>query len=115
MKDVLKYKEFLGTVNFDSKDNVFYGRVEGINSMVTFEGKSVDELRLAFETGVDDYVRICESQNKPVLKSCKGSFNVRIKPALHRKLLERATVEGKSLNQLIEIILGKGIQCKNIL
>jgi predicted HicB family RNase H-like nuclease len=109
MKNVMKYKEFLGTVNFDSKDNVFYGKVEGINSLVTFEGKSVDELILAFETSVDDYIKLCESQNKPPLKSCKGSFNVRIKPALHRKLLEQSTIKGISLNQLVEDILEKGI------
>ena len=105
MKDVLRYKEFLGTVHFNSKDNVFYGKVEGINSLVSFEGKSVEELKTAFEKSVDDYVKLCESLNKPPLKTCKGSFNVRIKPALHRKLLETAVMKGISLNQLIEDIL----------
>ena len=38
MKDVLTYKDFIGSVHFSSEDSVFFGRIEGINDLVTFEG-----------------------------------------------------------------------------
>ena len=33
MDNVLKYKDFIGTVNFSAEDGVFYGKIEGIKSM----------------------------------------------------------------------------------
>ena len=38
MKDVLTYKGFLGSVHFDSDDQAFHGKIEGIEDLVTFEG-----------------------------------------------------------------------------
>ncbi len=58
MKDLLKYKEFIGSVHFDSDDETFYGKIEGINDLVTFEGNTVQELKKAFHEAVDDYLSI---------------------------------------------------------
>ena len=47
--DVLTYKDFIGTVHYSSEDDVFFGKIEGINDLITFEGDSVRVLRRAFE------------------------------------------------------------------
>lgn len=39
MKDVLTYKEFIGSAHFDAEDKVLYGKIEGINDLITFEGQ----------------------------------------------------------------------------
>jgi predicted HicB family RNase H-like nuclease len=36
MKNILKYKGFIGSVNFSAEDRAFYGKVEGINDLLTF-------------------------------------------------------------------------------
>ena len=41
MKDVLTYKDYLGSVHFNAEDNVFFGKLEGIEDLVSFEGQSV--------------------------------------------------------------------------
>ena len=64
MKDVLSYKGFIGSVHFNAKDRVFHGKIEGVDDLVTFEGKSVDELIKAFHEEVDDYIDLCKEQNK---------------------------------------------------
>ncbi|HPB82494.1 MAG TPA: type II toxin-antitoxin system HicB family antitoxin [Spirochaetota bacterium] len=102
MKDILNYKEFIGSVHFNSDDEIFYGKIEGINDLVTFEGKSVKELLASFKEAVEDYIVLCKSNKKPVYKSYKGSFNVRISPALHRKAFEKALSLGIPLNQLVQ-------------
>ena len=53
--NTLKYKDFLGSVNFSEKDGVFFGKIEGIDGLVNFEGESVKELTEAFHEAVDDY------------------------------------------------------------
>ena len=102
MKDVLTYKGFIGSVHFNVEDKVLYGKIEGINDLITFEGDTVEELIDAFHQAVEDYVALCKEANKEPLKSCKGSFNVRISPDIHRKALEKATIMGISLNQLVQ-------------
>ena len=49
MKDVLKFKGFIGSVSFSSVDEIFYGKIEGIEDLVTFEWNTVQELKTAFQ------------------------------------------------------------------
>lgn len=39
--NTLNYKGYIGSVAFSEKDNVFFGKIEGINGLVNFEGESV--------------------------------------------------------------------------
>ncbi len=102
MKDVLTYKGFIGSVHFDAADEVFHGKIEGINDLVTFEGDSVKEIIKAFHEATDDYVKLCEEAGKEPLKSAKGSFNVRITSEMHKKAIEKAALMGISLNQFVQ-------------
>jgi len=57
MKDVLNYKGFIGSVHFPADYTIFYGKVEGINNLVTFEGETVNGLTEAFQVAVDEHIR----------------------------------------------------------
>jgi len=102
LKDVILYKNFIGSVRFSADDEVFYGKIEGIEDSIGFEGSSVEELKHAFHEAVEDYIDICKVNNKQLQKTCKGSFNIRISPDLHCKAAKEAMIEGLSLNQFIE-------------
>ena len=102
MKDVLTYKDYIGSVHYNAIDEVFYGSIEGIDDLIMFEGKSVDELKKAFEEAVEDYLFICKAEGKEIEKSYKGSFNVRISPEIHKKAKRLAQIKGISLNQFVQ-------------
>ena len=102
MKDVLVYKDYIGSVHFNANDEVFFGKIEGIEDLVSFEGDSVIELKKGFEEAVDDYLEICKENGKKTDKSYKGSFNVRIAPDIHKKATRLALMKGMSLNQFIQ-------------
>ncbi|HQA60832.1 MAG TPA: type II toxin-antitoxin system HicB family antitoxin [Tepidanaerobacteraceae bacterium] len=102
MRDVMIYKGYLGSVHYSTKDEIFYGKIEGINDLITYEGSSVSELKAAFEEAVMDYLELCELNGKEPEKIYKGTFNVRIRPELHKLASEKALMEGKSLNQIVE-------------
>ena len=55
--DVLTYKGFIGSVRFSAQDDVFFGKVEGVNDLITFEGNNVEELKNAFRYVVDEHIR----------------------------------------------------------
>ena len=110
MKDILIYKGFIGSVHFSTSDRVFFGKIEGINDLVTFEGTTVDELENAFHYMVDEHIKDCKKEGKPAEKSYKGSFNVRISPDLHRQATQIASVEGITLNQLVQRAIQREIE-----
>jgi len=102
MKDVIKYKDYLGSVHFSSEDGIFFGKIEGIDDLVTFEGTTVEEIKESFSEAVDDYIEICKKTGKPLRKSYKGSFNVRIPSGLHKKAIKKSVLLGISLNNLVK-------------
>ncbi|EMM81390.1 HicB family protein [Leptospira interrogans str. 2006001854] len=109
MKDIIEYKGFLGSVHFNADDEVFFGKIEGIEDLVSFEGESVKELKKAFQESVNDYLALCKKAKKSPEKSFKGSFNVRIPTELHRRVYRKSLREGISLNQLVQRALEKEI------
>lgn len=102
MKDVLAYKNFIGSVHFSAEDKAFHGKIEGISDLVTFEGQSVAELIKAFHEAANDYLELCGEAGKEPERPFKGSFNVRIPSDLHRKAVKKATMMGISLNQFVQ-------------
>ena len=109
MKDVLTYKDFIGSVHFSAEDEVFFGKIEGINDLITFEGTTVSELQQVFHEAVEDYIELCQEVGKRPFRSYKGSFNVRISPELHKKAVRKATLQGISLNQFVQKALEREV------
>ena len=96
------YKDYIGSVHYSTEDEIFFGKIEGINDLISFEGNSVAVLKSTFEEAVEDYIELCNLNGKKPEKMYKGSFNVRIRPELHKQAAQRALIEGKSLNQYVE-------------
>lgn len=99
---VLAYKGHLARIEFDPEDMIFVGRLAGINDVVGFHAKSVDELTAAFHDAVDEYVEACAKIGKPPEKPFSGKVMFRVDPAVHAKAALAAELSGKSLNQWAE-------------
>lgn len=102
MNDILQYKDYYASVHFSSEDEVFFGKILGINDLVNFEGASVKELKKAFHEAVDDYLETCEQVGKEPNKTYKGTFNVRIPTYLHKEAAVFAAINNVSLNDFIK-------------
>lgn len=55
---ILNYRNHSSKVHFDLEDKVYFGKIEGIDDLITFEGRSFGEARVAFQEAVDDYFEI---------------------------------------------------------
>lgn len=110
MTNKLKYIAFFGSVHFSFEDEVFYGKFEGLNDLVTFERTTVAKLKSSFKEAVNDYIELCKETGIEIFKSFKGSFNIRINLELHSKAFEKALMEGKSLNQFVKDAIEQRIQ-----
>lgn len=99
MKNLMKYKGYTGTVEYSEKDACLFGRLVGIDDIISYEGESVSEIRQAFHEAVDDYLSDCAAAGKQPNKPYSGKFILRLDPELHARLALQAQEAGKSLNQ----------------
>ena len=58
MENYLEFKGYKGSIEFSEEDKVFFGKIQGINDVVTFEGASIIELKEAFQESVLDYLEV---------------------------------------------------------
>ncbi len=103
MTNYIKHKGYIGTVEFSAEDNCLYGKIIGINDLVNYEARSVDELQDAFKDAVEDYLETCEQLGKEPDKFFKGVFNVRAGSPRHRKLAMIADKKKMKLNELVNV------------
>lgn len=106
----MQYRGYCGQVTYNDDDGVFHGEVLGVRDVVTFQGTSVRELRLAFRRSVEDYLAFCETRGEEPDKPFSGRLLLRISPELHRRLFLRARKSGQSLNGWIVSQLDRRIR-----
>ncbi len=107
MNNTIQYKGYIGSVEFSEKDKIFYGKVMGIRSLISYEGESARELLEDFHGAVDDYLESCKAEGKEPEVAFKGSFNIRLSPELHKRIYIYAAAHQMSMNRYIEEILEK--------
>jgi predicted HicB family RNase H-like nuclease len=66
MENTMQYKNYKAEINFSGEDDVFYGKLLGVNDLVLFESDSVNGLKKAFEETVEDYLETCTTLNKAI-------------------------------------------------
>lgn len=101
MKDMIKHKGYFGSVHYNPEDRVFYGKIEFIRALVSYEGRDADSLEAGFREAVEDYLATCAEAGREPEKPFKGSFNVRIAPDLHERIMIAASQKGMSLNRFV--------------
>ncbi len=109
MNDILQHKGYYAEVHFSAEDEVFFGKIIGINDLVNFEANSVKALKKEFTNAVEDYLITTKALGKSPDKTYKGSFNVRIPSALHKEAATFAALKKVTLNEYIRNAIDKVI------
>ncbi len=97
----MTYRSYKGHFEYDEKADIFYGQIIGIRDVVTFQGRSIDELKLALQDSVDDYLDMCKQEDKSPDKPFSGKFSLRLNPELHSRVAQSAALTKKSINTLV--------------
>jgi predicted HicB family RNase H-like nuclease len=109
MANTIEYNGYIGSIEYSSEDKCFFGKLEMIDDLITFEAVSAEELEDNFHQAVDEYIQTCRELNREPQKVYKGVFNIRIEPELHKKVYQEALKAGMSLNAFIQKTLQKEI------
>lgn len=107
MKNFLHYKNYYGSVHFDNKELIFFGKIEFIRASISYEATDAKGLKRAFEEAVNDYLDMCHSQKIEPETPFKGSLNIRLGPELHRRVAIAAEQHHLSINKFIAETLNR--------
>ena len=103
--NTMTHNGYEARVEFDDEAGLFHGEVINLRDVITFQGKSVAELKRAFAGSVSDYLAFCKARGEEPEKPYSGQFVVRVDPPLHRAVVTAAKRAGVSLNKWVAAAL----------
>ncbi len=99
----LSYKGYTGDIEINLSEKYLFGKVLGLDKgLISYEGKTLEELEQDFRNGIDDYLSYCEENNITPKKPFNGLFSIRINPELHRLMAVAAFQKGITVNRFIK-------------
>ena len=101
----MEYKGSVGSVEYSEDDGLLYGKVQGIRSLLSYEGNSVTELKEDFHEVVDAYLDDCKEEGIQPEIPYDGKIEIQITPELHKKIADAASSKQMSLDSYIEDII----------
>lgn len=101
--NTLNYKGYIGSIEVSEADNCLYGQVLYLpkDTLISYEGETVKELKADFEGAIDDYLIMCQEEGIEPHKTYSGTLNVRLTPDIHSRVAALAKQAGVSINAFI--------------
>ena len=97
----MSYDGYVATIELDADAGLFHGEVINTRDILTFQGRTPNELKAAFADTIADYVEWCRQRGKVPERPYSGHFTVRLSPELHRRIAAAAANRGKSVNAFV--------------
>jgi len=97
----MEYKGYFGSAEVDVEGNALVGKLLFMRDVITYSATTPKGLLRAFREAVNDYLETCKELGTEPDTPCKGTFNVRIGPELHREVALIARSKGKGLNEFV--------------
>jgi predicted HicB family RNase H-like nuclease len=107
MTNTMTCQGYIARVECDPRDEIFVGRVLGIQDRITFRGAAVGSLRRAFRVAIDHYLADCAARGRSPQKPYSGKILLRVAPEVHARAAMTAEAQGKSLNQWVAEVLAR--------
>ena len=107
----LDYKGYIGSIEISEEDNCLFGKVLDLpaDTEITFEGKTVADLKNDFKEAIDDYLVYCQEKGIKPRKSYTGNFNIRISAETHQKIAILAAQSNISINAFVKTALDERV------
>jgi len=107
----LHHKGYNGSVEYSEEDKCLHGKILGLrNSLILYEGNSLDELKADFETGVENYIDRCTQKGVAPEKPYDGMLNICISSDTHVKIAMYAENHGTSIDAFIGNLIERRLE-----
>ena len=109
MNNTITYKGYTAIIGFNAEDECLVGHIAGINDIIGFHARSVQEINKIFHETIDDYLITCKKIGREPNKPYSGKVTLRLPPGLHAQLAIKAEANGSSLNSWLVSTLNEAI------
>ena len=107
---IISYKGYDGRFKYDPDADFYRGEVMLLKDAVTFQGRSLDELKQSLADSVEGYLDTCAKTGREPEKPLCWSLDVRMDPQALQRLAIEAVRKGVPLNDLAADILNKAME-----
>ena len=107
---MMEYKGYVAKIEIDEEAGILHGEVINIRDVITFEGRTVEELQGAFRDSVEDYLEFCTQRGENPEKPFSGRFVLRLPAEIHRKAYVKAKLAEKSLNRWVTEVVESAVR-----
>ena len=66
LNQTMEYKGYTGSIEYSEQDGLYFGQVQGIRSLISYEGVDVSELKKDFCDAIEDYLDLCDEYEMEV-------------------------------------------------
>lgn len=63
LRQAMTYKGYVGSMKFSDADGVFFGKVQGVRSLISYEGETREALEVDFRKAIDAYLELCQEKS----------------------------------------------------
>jgi predicted HicB family RNase H-like nuclease len=107
LSNVISYRGHYARITFDPSADAFHGRVLGMQDVISFYGRTSDELREEMRAAVEDYIAWCKAEGDKPEKSWAGKLTLRPDEDVRRRVLIAAAARGQSVNAWINQVIDR--------
>jgi predicted HicB family RNase H-like nuclease len=107
---LMRHDDYIARVTYDEGIDSFFGEVINTSDVITFYGRSVEELKRELATSIEVHLEACHARGVKPSRPYSGKFNVRLSPAQHAQIAGAAAAAGKSMNAWIADTLAEAAE-----
>jgi predicted HicB family RNase H-like nuclease len=98
---LMRHGDYVARIAYDEEIDSFFGEVINTSDVITFYGRSVEELKREMATSIEVHLEACRAKGVEPSRPYSGKFNVRLSPDEHARVAAAASATGKSMNAWI--------------
>jgi predicted HicB family RNase H-like nuclease len=106
LSNIISYRGYHAEIRYDPSADAFHARVLGMRDVISFFGRTPEELRLEMQAAIEDYLDWCRADGAKPERSWSGKLTLRSDADFRRRVLIAAAARGQSvsawLNQLAD-------------
>jgi predicted HicB family RNase H-like nuclease len=107
LSNIISYRNYHAEIKYDPSADAFHGRVLGMRDVISFYGRTPDDLRAEMRAAIDDYVAWCKEEGARPEKSWAGKLTLRPDEEVRRRVLIAAAARGQSVNAWINQVIDR--------
>jgi predicted HicB family RNase H-like nuclease len=98
---LMRHGDYVARIVYDEEIDSFFGELINTSDVITFYGRSVENLRREMATSIEVHLEACRAKGVDPSRPYSGKFNIRLTPAEHARIAAAAAAAGKSMNTWI--------------